>query len=277
MRHDLFEMQYFETYYVANMVTNLVNNAFTEADFLGLTGQFFGGCPEAFSPAFPRQSALHNYIQWVINLYSTDDLDGDEVNRVLRGEHVLWVDLALRHYNFEESFYEYLGRIGKTLVTAVPDDISDYHEELLLRGPYEELLEKIAGEVFFILFLNREFLGNFNKLISKYLTDVAIEDIDEELRENFEQDGVLRRKNMPKWVRKAVFHRDRGRCSICHTDLTGLISISSKENFDHIIPLAKGGVNDITNIQLLCEACNKSKSHKTVPPSKFYEKWYNMK
>jgi 5-methylcytosine-specific restriction endonuclease McrA len=75
-------------------------------------------------------------------------------------------------------------------------------------------------------------------------------------------------------VKKAIFYRDRGKCSFCLKDLTNLISITSEKNFDHIVPLALGGINDVTNFQLLCETCNKSKRHFNAETSIIYEKWY---
>lgn len=48
----------------------------------------------------------------------------------------------------------------------------------------------------------------------------------------------------------------RGRCVVCKTD------IRSKYHVDHIVPLARGGGNQKTNIQLLCPPCNCSKNAK---------------
>ncbi|WP_371824720.1 HNH endonuclease [Paracoccus sp. MA] len=42
------------------------------------------------------------------------------------------------------------------------------------------------------------------------------------------------------------------------------------ERYDHIVPLARFGANDITNIQLLCEPCNLKKSAKDVSVSPLY-------
>ena len=62
------------------------------------------------------------------------------------------------------------------------------------------------------------------------------------------------RIRIPPEVRKYVFQRDRYQCQSCgktarETDLT----------IDHIIPLARGGDNDISNLHTLCRACNQHK------------------
>jgi 5-methylcytosine-specific restriction endonuclease McrA len=60
------------------------------------------------------------------------------------------------------------------------------------------------------------------------------------------------RRSIPKEVKREVWRRDQGRCMTC----------GSRENleFDHIIPLSKGGANTVRNLQLLCQNCNREKS-----------------
>jgi len=60
-----------------------------------------------------------------------------------------------------------------------------------------------------------------------------------------------RRELIPEAVRSEVWNRDDGQCVKC----------GSNENleFDHIIPVSKGGANTVRNIQLLCEKCNRGK------------------
>jgi 5-methylcytosine-specific restriction endonuclease McrA len=53
---------------------------------------------------------------------------------------------------------------------------------------------------------------------------------------------------------KALFQRQRGRCAYCSK------SIRNGYHVDHIIPLARGGSNWISNIALACAKCNLTKS-----------------
>lgn len=48
----------------------------------------------------------------------------------------------------------------------------------------------------------------------------------------------------------------KSRCAACATD------ISQKYHVDHVMPLALGGSNDKSNLQLLCQSCNTSKGAK---------------
>jgi hypothetical protein len=64
--------------------------------------------------------------------------------------------------------------------------------------------------------------------------------------------GRSGRAAIPEEVRHAVWRRDEARCVQC----------GSQENleFDHIIPVSRGGANTERNLQLLCEPCNRAKS-----------------
>jgi 5-methylcytosine-specific restriction endonuclease McrA len=53
-----------------------------------------------------------------------------------------------------------------------------------------------------------------------------------------------------------LMHKQRARCACCKTSIAAIYEI------DHIMPLSKGGSNDIVNIQLLCPPCNRRKSAK---------------
>ncbi len=65
---------------------------------------------------------------------------------------------------------------------------------------------------------------------------------------------------IPPEVRKYVFNRDKYQCQSC-----GQTSLETNLTIDHIIPLALGGKNDISNLQTLCFACNQQKKHHLDP------------
>ena len=69
--------------------------------------------------------------------------------------------------------------------------------------------------------------------------------------ENMEPADIARREQIPQSVRLFVWQRDQGRCVRCGS--------AEKLEFDHIIPVAKGGSSTERNIQLLCEPCNRAK------------------
>lgn len=54
-------------------------------------------------------------------------------------------------------------------------------------------------------------------------------------------------------AKKIVYSRDGGICKCCGS--------SSSLEYDHITPYSCGGSSDVSNIQLLCQLCNRSKSN----------------
>lgn len=60
------------------------------------------------------------------------------------------------------------------------------------------------------------------------------------------------REPIPERVRNEVWRRDGGKCVECG-------SVYNLE-FDHAIPVAKGGSNTARNLRILCEPCNRRKS-----------------
>jgi hypothetical protein len=54
-------------------------------------------------------------------------------------------------------------------------------------------------------------------------------------------------------TKRIVFARDGGICQCCGS--------SNSLEFDHVVPYSCGGRNDASNIQLLCQKCNRSKSN----------------
>ena len=73
---------------------------------------------------------------------------------------------------------------------------------------------------------------------------------------------VERQSRWPVWAVNAVISRDRGHCAGCGLSITG--ELRAPRHIDHIVALANGGTNDLSNFQLLCDACNLKKSARVV-------------
>lgn len=59
-------------------------------------------------------------------------------------------------------------------------------------------------------------------------------------------------RHIPRDVRQRVWQRYGGQCAECGSD--------QYLEYDHIVPVAKGGSNSDANVQLLCRGCNGKKS-----------------
>jgi hypothetical protein len=70
------------------------------------------------------------------------------------------------------------------------------------------------------------------------------------------EDSSYSRPRIPENVRVEVWRRDGGKCARCGS--------REKLEYDHIVPISKGGSNTARNIELLCEKCNRSKHNNVV-------------
>ncbi|SEB10548.1 HNH endonuclease [Paenibacillus sp. 276b] len=115
------------------------------------------------------------------------------------------------------------------------------------------LLKYVVEDAFTVLYQNKVFLRDFNLKIAELIIKFEQDDYPEVLSSN----GVLRRCDyLPEWLKQGVFFRDKGRCQLCGTDLSRLLSNDFEIHYDHIVPLNIGGTNDPTNFQLTCSKCN---------------------
>ncbi len=68
--------------------------------------------------------------------------------------------------------------------------------------------------------------------------------------------GFTQSRYISATTKKIVFTRDGGVCQCCGS--------SNSLEYDHIMPFSCGGASDVSNIQLLCMSCNRSKSNSCV-------------
>lgn len=61
---------------------------------------------------------------------------------------------------------------------------------------------------------------------------------------------------IPDWIKEEVFDKAGGKCQWCGSD--------SRLEYDHVFPVALGGANERSNIQLLCLPCNRRKGKRLI-------------
>ena len=64
--------------------------------------------------------------------------------------------------------------------------------------------------------------------------------------------GTARRGKIPDDVKQYIWTRDSGQCQSCWS--------TEELQYDHIIPVSKGGSSSVENLQILCGPCNRSKA-----------------
>lgn len=263
-------MDYYKTYYYANICQKVI-----ETPFIDWT-EFLEGWMIEYLKPFQKWSVMHEFIDYcIIQIMKESNeqycaLDANE----LRGQK-LTVNHALEYHKIKFDSFPVWLRNNWNNDHDSRDLICAYMDDLLPSDAFKTLMGQMTEEVFYVLFMNRKYLYDFNLFMANCFQNYEIHKDETEAVELLKKNGTLKRTYIPKWAKRAVFYRDRGMCSVCMKDLTGTVNISNKYNIDHIIPLAKYGLNDVSNLQLLCENCNASKNASLWNVSSKYEKWYN--
>lgn len=82
---------------------------------------------------------------------------------------------------------------------------------------------------------------------------------------NRRNDGKIKRKIYSPDVKKLIYIKSDGRCALC-----GRKILLEDATLDHIVPLAKGGIDSVENLQLCCYADNVFKG--AIKPEDFMER-----
>lgn len=286
-RHFI-DLTFYETYYFAHLVKNVLED---RLPYIRQLEDFYGnGRHLAYAAPFPRFSALHSFIRFVLDGVLSED--AFDVGLDIRQDHFdrsrslqfaldydplkLPVNLALDRFHIpHQTFESWLSGRGKPFLEARSGEVDEYYDSLQMGGALDELLDCSTAEVFFVLFQNRHALLMFNQMMADQIGRVTEEDMSDPAHGHFfARRGVLHRAGVPSWVKRAIYFRDRGMCVACSADLSGILAIGPEENYDHMVPLAAGGLNDVSNIQLLCRDCNSRKRAGEPMTSSRYEAWY---
>lgn len=71
---------------------------------------------------------------------------------------------------------------------------------------------------------------------------------------DFDENGRRKYIGLKKEIKEMLYKKQKKKCKECGEKFK-----LSEMHLDHIVPVNKGGNNEITNFQLLCEHCNCSK------------------
>ncbi|MCA1566134.1 MAG: HNH endonuclease [Acidobacteria bacterium] len=223
---------------------------------------------------FSKDTILHHFIYQIISTYQYEraKVDGDTI-ACYEKEKIEILETAFHEYSIAvEPYSLYLARAtGDYRNHGYPVDCYlPWYENN--KDSFNNLWMTLTPEVFHILFPNRSFLLKFNLGLAQYLTSGKVKLPSELLTSK----GFIKRdKTFPAWLKKAVYFREHGRCIFCEVDLSGLLSTDRQIHYDHMVPLARFGVNDPANIQLLCQACNLKKLMGEGSTSTRYAAWWD--
>lgn len=289
MNRSFLQAHFYESYHFAFCIRNVLHDQVT---YIRHLNDFYGdGSYLSFVAPFPRYSSFHRFLDFVIGdilTESTENCDLDKrQNQIAKFQSVpstranlkldvLPIEDSLQYHGIPFTrFTEWLDKTQKVFADANDEDVREYLTQLADDSVIDTLQEQSVRETFYLLFGNRHVLMLFNQMMAEQISQASLKDISPDFARHFQKNGVLRRVRIPRWVQRTVFFRDRGLCVFCGKDLSGKLAIWSEEHFDHIVPLAHGGLNDVTNIQLLCGDCNRTKSRGEPRTSVSYEDWYN--
>ena len=181
-----------------------------------------------------------------------------------------------REFDKSKSNYNWINK-GDALISLKYDNRGSlFGDTTLIKSPESGIFESVRNK----LASKGDVLCRI-KLIPENLKKQTLEDLERnEIKENVlkrERKKMIERETLdeliaegrvfnvitvkngnrmaiPSDIASAVWNRDGGRCCNC----------GSREEleFDHIIPISKGGATTFRNLQLLCKTCNVKKSDK---------------
>lgn len=149
----------------------------------------------------------------------------------------------------------------KDMNLSIPKEFNSKSETTLYKARddyrkyYLSGLNHLVKSAFAHLWYRKAFLLDFNLL----LADVVL-DLEKSEYPQLENDGkIVRATYFPVWIKDLILHREHGLCHYCNCLVASSAIPNQEYDIDHMVPIAKGGTNDPTNLVLSCPRCNNKK------------------
>lgn len=162
------------------------------------------------------------------------------------------IDLKRKHIVFRVPFFE---RKTQELITALeerffPPGTEKNREFELIMGV--EPTGNVVGPVTYAVIPKTP--ENYHRL-RELMKEFGVKKLDGVEPKN--KGKIKQRDPIPSALRHEVFKRDGYKCKEC-----GKTNKETTLHADHIIPVSKGGTDELDNFQTLCEECNTAKKDK---------------
>ena len=127
-----------------------------------------------------------------------------------------------------------------------------YYAQIAENGAVKKVQDRSLATVFDTQYDADKAKKDHKKKLMKFQKE-CIKSIQNGNEIDSEQTGG-KRKQLSKAIRMKIYNQAEGRCTIC-----GDFVPFDEFTIDHIYPIAKGGTNEISNLQCTCESCNRMK------------------
>lgn len=169
------------------------------------------------------------------------------------GEIVYKKQAIIDSYNFFQNYTQYYKKALKIFQDAYEELPKGNVKERLISGNKYYYLQKRIGSKIKHCYLGKE---KPKELIAKIKKRIKLKNKILEIRRIL---FIIREARRPSanFNRYDILERDKFTCQYCGRKAPDVILV-----VDHIIPVSKGGLNDVSNLATACSECNSQKSNK---------------